>query len=236
MRRGELLAELAAPELDHALHTVETRISVLRWQLEHRATQPAVLANSAVIEQELVKRLTEAAGYAEQRRQLQVTAPFDGAVTAITAYLTPGRWLSRTQPLIEIASTSQPRIEAFVDEEALDWIAPGAEGRFFPDSPERSSQPVRVAAVERVAQSVLTRPQLASIHGGPIAVRPEEGQRLTPVNALYRVMLEPLEPLESEPGRMQTESGVVRLAAAPAPLYRRLTARAAAILLRESGF
>lgn len=231
--KDQLLAELEAPDLDQELRAVDTRIGALRWQLGHRETQPTLLASTAVMEQELIKRATERAGIVERQGQLRMTAPFEGTVTALADSLVPGRWLGRTTAMIEITDTAAARIEAFASEDSLGWIAEGATGTFYPDALELPPVPVRVSAIDRVAVPVLPRPQLASIHGGPIPVREDGSHRPVPERALYRVTLEPVDAAFA-PVRVAT--GAVRLAAAPAPFLLRMAERAATVLLRESGF
>ncbi|MEI8393623.1 MAG: HlyD family efflux transporter periplasmic adaptor subunit [Rhodospirillaceae bacterium] len=230
---GEPVAELGAPELEQAIRESETRIAVLRWQIGNRGSRPELLVNSAVLVQELAQRLTEAAGYAAQKAQLTVTAPFAGTVTGVEDSMVAGRWLARTTPLVELTDLSATLIEAFVGEDDLERIAPGTEGRFLPEDTAEPAFAVRVVAVDRMALAALPRPYPASLYGGPIAVREDSAHRLVPDQATYRLTLVPLTPRH---GPSRITPGRVRLEVEPEPLINRFATRIVTVLVRESGW
>ncbi|MFN3078081.1 MAG: peptidase M50, partial [Alphaproteobacteria bacterium] len=94
--------------------------------------------------------------------------------------------------------------------------------------------PVRVVEMDPAALATLEWPFLASVHGGPLAVRKEEGERLVPEEALYRVHLQ-LEP-PTGPVPASVLLGEVSLPGGEESIVSGIWRAVAANWVRESGF
>src|SRR5258708_24614206 len=80
--------------------------------------------------------------------------------------LAPGRWVTPRHLLMRIVSHDAVLIEAYVSERQVAAISPGQAVRFFPHLPDRPVIEGEVLSVDRSPQAELSRPLLASIHGG----------------------------------------------------------------------
>src|SRR5258708_16230073 len=86
--------------------------------------------------------------------------------------LAPGRWVTPRHLLMRIVSHDAVLIEAYVSERQVAAISPGQAVRFFPHLPDRPVIEGEVLSVDRSPQAELSRPLLASIHGGAAGVHP----------------------------------------------------------------
>ena len=100
------------------------------------------------------------------------------------------------------------------------------------DDPGRPPIAATVVEVEAVGEAHLDSPYLASVFGGPIAVREDDRGRLVPETAVYRVILAP--DAAGAPERVVV--GTARVEADPVSPIGRLWRTVAAVLIRESGF
>src|SRR5258708_26817216 len=109
--------------------------------------------------------------------------------------LAPGRWVTPRHLLMRIVSHDAVLIEAYVSERQVAAISPGQAVRFFPHLPDRPVIEGEVLSVDRSPQAELSRPLLASIHGG--AADGQQGARGAPL-AQDRILPVPIKP----PGKL----------------------------------
>jgi len=143
--------------------------------------------------------------------------------------LAPGQWLSPKDRLAAVAGDGPAVLTAYVGEDEVERLSIGAEADFLPTAPGRATVSGTVTAIERTALHQLDVPSLASVAGGPIAVRPGD-RTLTPEKALYRVRL-----TTTEPPPAQELVGTMHIDAAGATLVARAWRSTLGILVRESG-
>ena len=110
----------------------------------------------------------------------------------------------------------------------------GDRGMFYPNDLAQEGLPVQVVEVDSSALATLDWPFLASVHGGPLAVRKEEGERLVPEEALYRVHLQLDLPAASAP--VSVLLGEVSLPGGEESIAAGIWRGVAANWIRESGF
>ncbi|MBF0402287.1 MAG: efflux RND transporter periplasmic adaptor subunit [Magnetococcales bacterium] len=232
--QGEPLIRLVSPDLEQqlALNRLE------RERLLAESQRSGVLASDR--EQRLIAIRLLAAARAQQQgletiqHQLQVVAPFAGILSQWEEGIAPGRWLGRGQALGYLHQPKPVVVRAYVDESRHAQIRLGQRGRFFPNDMSQAALPVRVLELDPSALAHLEWPFLASLHGGPLAVRKDETGHLVPEGALYRVHLA----LEGE-GGLATDGvllGEVSLPGAEESLAGGLWRGVMAALVRESGF
>lgn len=234
---GDPVVRLVNPDLDQRILMVQLELDVTQRLLQRQAASAAAAAEVGVLEGRLAARLAELDGYLAERDRLVVRAPRDGVFRDPPPDLAPGLWVSPGRVLGRIVAAEGARIEAYVEGADLPRLDVGARGRFVTDDPARDPIEVVVTAVSATAAETLDQPVLASQNGGPIASEPDADRRPVPRNAVYRVWLEPVTTADlPAAGQPQMLRGMVRIAA-PAESFAVATwRRAAAVLVRESGF
>ena len=108
-------------------------------------------------------------------------------------------------------------------------LAPGVGGTFIPTDLSQAGIDVRVAAVDETAVRALPDRELASLHGGHIAVRQDENRQAVPEVPVYRVAIEAL----THPQVRHTIVGTAVVEAKPVRLYRLIVNFALRIFYRE---
>jgi len=232
VRAGEVLLELESPDLDARQSIVRREIQILQLQSRRQAGRSETVADVGILEQRLAEALAEYRGLAAQRERLLLRAPHAGVVRDLLSDLTPGRWLSPQPALLRVVERGA-RLRGYLAEEALWRVEVGAVGRFIADDPVRAALPVRLNEIDATGVSHLDQDALASDHGGPIAVRRDEGRRAQPLQAQYGVRLTLVEaaPMPAQPLR-----GLVVLQGKAQSLLGSAWRRLAALGVRESGF
>lgn len=233
VQAGQLLLELASPDLEAQLTIARQHIAILQLQLKRQAARQDTVADALVLQQELAESLAQYRGLAAQQQRLQIRATADGQVRDLANDLTAGRWLAADLPLLRVVSQQTARLRGYLPEEQLNRLATGETGRFIADDAGRAAISVRLTAIAPTGASVLDRETLASDRGGPIAVRRDDQSRPRPVQAWYSVEMEP------EPGSavvQQPLRGVVLINGHAESLFSSVWRRVAALGLRESGF
>ena len=184
---GEAAFTLVSPEVDHALKRASAELDAAQADLaaqsfdaERRRTQPVSLA--------AVSEAAASLSHAQARAAaLSVRAPFAGVLTDIPPGIATGTDVRRLEPLGILIDPSGMVVEAYVAEADLPRLAVGARARFV--QPYGGSLPLRVTAIASASTRTLEPPELASVHGGPIAVRRDAKGELAPEQAVYRVLL-----------------------------------------------
>ncbi len=232
VRAGDVLLVLDNPDLEHARAQTRTEIAALRHQLDRRVARTDILTNIVVLETRLAEKLAEADAHDRQLDGLVLTAPLDGRVAALATGLRPGRWIGHRDPLVELVAPDRARIEAYVTERDLARLDRRHAAVFLPDRLDAPRLPVSRRMPDAVPVPRLPRPDLASVHGGPIAVR-EEPDGLIPDQALYRI---DFDPANAAPSVRQTITGRIHMVADSQSLMAWIGQRVWAVLIRESGF
>ncbi|MBF0271704.1 MAG: hypothetical protein HQL98_06555 [Magnetococcales bacterium] len=238
VERGAPLMLLDSPELDRAAAEADSRITLLQLEIAQSGSRPAVLAMRFPLEGRLLEARDAKRGVEARRALLRIAAPFAGRVTMLGEGVAPGRWVARNTPLAELMVPGHPVVEAWVPERELSRLIPASTGRFYPTRGGGDPVAVGLAAVDRGAATVLTRPHLASVHGGPIPVRADPAGRLIPGEAWYGAMFTPLSQQESSSTMTSLTNlpGTVRLSVRPEGLWEPLWQTVVSVWIRESGF
>lgn len=232
---GETLVVLESPALEYQSTLVRRRIALLEKRLNRRSGSREELELMQVLESELMQQKRALAGMEERMERLVLRAPFAGRIAKL-AELRQGQWVAHSEPLVSLVTPGVWRVNALVAEEDLPRLAPGAKAVFSPAGREGEKVAVRVVSLDETAVEVLPWPALASLYGGPVAVRllDKEGVRLRPERALYRVVLLPVEPVVGSP--VWQLPGRVHVEGKPRSWMGEVGRRVAAVLVRESGF
>ncbi|MGP9820166.1 HlyD family efflux transporter periplasmic adaptor subunit [Salinarimonas sp. NSM] len=229
---GDPLFGFVSPDMDYRLAEVERRIAVLRWRASVEIGAGVEGASRDVIFSELEGAVAERAALRRLAERLSVTAPIDGRVVELAEDARPGTWMPEGAWLATIAAPGTGEVAAYVREADLARIAPGAQATFHADAPGRAPVPLVVARISETATRRLdATPELASDHGGGIAANLRDGA-LVPHEAVYRVVLRPVESGAPE----MALRGTVRLDGEAESFVARAWRAAVAVVVRESGF
>ncbi|WP_110690925.1 efflux RND transporter periplasmic adaptor subunit [Salinicola endophyticus] len=229
---GDLIMELASPDLDSRQAIGRREIEILQLQLRRLSARSETAADAGVLEQRLAEAVAEYRGLAAQRERLQLRAPQAGVVRDLQRDLSVGRWLHPAESLARIVEPGL-RLRGYLAEENLWRVEAGNSGRFIADDPMRSAMPVRLDDVDATGVAYLEQEALSSDHGGPIAVRRDAQHHAEPIQAQYGVRLSLLGESTHPDHPLR---GMVLLEGEHQSLLGAAWRRIAALGVRESGF
>lgn len=229
---GQVLVELASPDLDFKIASAERHWLELTQQLASQSLDLALARHNPMDLEALQSTLAELEGLRGAHEQLTLRATFDGYIRDLSDALRPGEWLAKDEPLGMVVGAGNLAV-AYAEEADLSRLQPGAEGLFYPDGADLPTFPVRVLSIDRAGARQLTLVELASRYGGAIAVREDEQHRLIPEQGVYRLLLQAANTVSAQP---ITVRGRLALSTPPESLAGRLVRSAMAILIRESGW
>jgi|AGTN01.3.fsa_nt_gi Membrane-fusion protein len=231
---GRLLFLLDAPEQEHALAQLDREIAILREQSRFQRRDGEDSAHQQIARRELAAALRRRAALAERLGQLRITAPFDGQLADLATPLAEGEWLPQGEWLATLTGPRGGRVEAFVAEQELERLRPGATAWFIPEDPGHPRRELRVEDIARTATRRLDSvPELASPYQGGIAAHVERDQSLLPAQAVYRVLLGLAEEAPSPPRALR---GTVSIEAEASSPLAQAWRGALAALTREMSF
>lgn len=228
---GDVLYQLAAPDLDHQILRLRHRIASAQRLLQRQAANPGTAARAGVLEQELAADLAAWRGLMEQAARLSVRAPHAGTVRDVARGLHAGRWIAPDLRLARVVA-GPARIEGYAEASDMLRLAPGLTGRFVPDDPAQPARTVALARIAPAAAATVTLEGLASVHRGPVPAQRNPDGEIVPSRAIWGVGFD----LTSPEAPAATAQGVVRIdLPGEAPILW-LWRRVAALVIRESGF
>ncbi len=233
VQQGDVLFELHSPQLSFEIAQGETILEMLRWQTEFQGFNLELLERAPVIWQQLQAETASQHARLEQASQLQITSPINGVVRELQQGLSVGMWLPENEKLGAVLSPNASVVEAWLNESDLSRIDTAARGRFYPEDPTRPPFDIQVTSIDTASSRSLSEPYLASVHGGPIAVRIDQDDLLIPENPVYRVRAIP-EFTEAAPEHILR--GTIRIEGDRQSIIGRVWRSVLAILIRESGF
>lgn len=231
---GDMILELASPELKLRWNRAQTRLTQQRQRSNHAAVTPDQRQNLQVLQQEQNRALAELASVETEMTRYAPKAPFAGVLRQVDPDLKPGTWVAEHERLaVLINRDGLWRVETYLDENDVARIKVGDTARFYADGVEGPVVLLRVSDIEIDATRILQSAQLASQFGGSVLTRERRGQ-LVPERAVYRVVLGS----QSDLGSLSCQSwrgNVVIHGAWEAPSLAFLRA-ALALVWREVGF
>ncbi|QLF94361.1 HlyD family efflux transporter periplasmic adaptor subunit [Pseudomonas sp. ABC1] len=231
---GQLLFDLHSPDLTHELASLEREIDLLRKQGSFQVRGSDDSSRQAVAREELRVALSRRAAVGERIVQLQVRAPFDGTLADLAQPLEPGEWLPAGEWLGTVTGHASELVEAFVGESDRERLLAGAEAWFIPEDPGRPRRRLVLEAIGQTAVRKLTSaPELASVYQGGIATQLDNERVPVPEQALYRVLLRPLDEQPAPPQALRGTASIEGEARSP---LLQAGQRVLALLIRESAF
>lgn len=155
----------------------------------------------------------------------------------IDPQLEAGVWVHPRQPLATVFDPARWVVEAFIDEADIGRVRAGQSARVHTGAHGMATLHGKVVEVDTNRTAVLPHAMLNAHAGGPVAtLTPAAGERrgeaLAPRDSLYRVKIA----LDAAPSTVQMGLGRVVIGADAQAWLPTFAKRAAAVLVRESGF
>jgi putative peptide zinc metalloprotease protein len=190
LRQGETLVELQSPELQAQLELARAKEQQLRWQLSQQTFDAKLLEAGAALRARWEAAREEAEGLQREVQRLKLVMPFDGTVVDSSQDVIPGAWLPAGERLLRVIGPNGTRVEAYVDESALERLSGESVGVFVPDTPERTRVNCAHTVVDQVQVVQLDHATVSSLYGGSIPAQRLRDGRVVPLQPTFRVRLE----------------------------------------------
>jgi putative peptide zinc metalloprotease protein len=226
------LLTLQALDLDVREKKADISIAAARAELARMPASVRLQESYGVLQERLAQALAEKQAVLDEFGRQQLRAGQAGVVRDLAPDLVAGRWVSPRQLLMRVVSQDAALIEAYVGERQVAAILPGQTVRFFPHLPDRAVISGEVVAVDRSPQKQLSRPLLASLHGGEIVVKQDTHGTLVAQDAVFRVIVRPM---GAAPQPDAVIHGSVRIETGLRFIVENFVYRILSVLIREGG-
>ena len=226
------LVSLEAVDIDSREKKADIGILSAELELARVPSSAKLQENYNVMVQRLAQATVEKQSILDEYDRQQLRAPQEGVVRDMAPDLIPGRWINSRQLLMRIVSDSDQLIEAYVGERQVAAVAPGQIVRFYPQLPDRPVLEGEVIAVDKSPQKELSRPLLASVYGGEVAVKHGSRGSLLTQDAVFRVTVKPLGAI---PRADAVIHGSVRIETGFRFVIENFVYRTLSVIIRESG-
>jgi putative peptide zinc metalloprotease protein len=226
------LLTLQALDLEVREKKADISIAAARAELARMPASVRLQETYGVMQERLAQALAEKQAVLDEFGRQQLRAGQPGVVRDLPPDLVAGRWVSPRQLLMRVVSQDATLIEAYVGERQVAAIVPGQTVRFFPHLPDRPVISGEVVAVDRSPQKQISRPLLASLHGGDIVVKQDHHGTLVAQDAVFRVIVRPVGEIPKPDSLIH---GSVRIETGLRFLVENFVYRILSVLIRESG-
>lgn len=240
IRAGDPVVTLRSPELEHQTALASRKLALVELRLGRRGADDKDRESSLSLERERAALRSQLAGLAAERAELVVRSPISGDVAEFNLDVQPGRFMGRAEPIALVRGGDGLIARGYLQEHDLARISTSqtdhAGARFAPDNPLLARRALKLVSVASSSSQSIEIPELASQHGGTIAVRPKADKhratQLVPQAASYLAVFEVA---DGAPELDRSERGVVHLEGRPESLLARAWRQTLRVLVRESG-
>jgi putative peptide zinc metalloprotease protein len=226
------LVSLEAADIDVREKKAEIAIASAQMELARMPASSRTQENYHVLQERLAQAQLEKQAVIEEHGRQQVRAPHEGRIRDMAPDLVVGRWVGPRQLLMRVVSDSDQLIEAYVGERQVAAVRSGQTVRFYPHHAGRPVLSGEVISVDKTPQKELSRPLLASIYGGDVAVKQGARGALVAQDAVFRVTVKPLGEV---PKADAVIHGNVRIETDLRFVVENFVYRTISVLIRESG-
>lgn len=231
---GQPLLILSSPDLDLGVLQSATRIAQLESQIARGVADREDLADTTVLQRDLLAERDRLAGFERRRFMLTVRAGVAGRVVDLQRDLKPGNWTDGRAALVRVVTPGRYSVRAYMPEDESWRVASGSMGTFTPSSGVAGSWAVRLDEIGASAIPTLDQPALASVNGGPIATQAAASKdALKPAGATVALNLV-AERSQDDRAFVQPMTGAVTLPARGESIAARVTRSIMRVLVRES--
>ncbi|WP_342347571.1 biotin/lipoyl-binding protein [uncultured Nitrospira sp.] len=232
VEEGQTLLILQSPQVDQQIEMIGHRIAALEFRVQREAAYQDDRDDHLVIRETLLGERKALTGLFMLRDQLTLRAPFSGVVTDLASSLHPGLWVNSELAMAHVIGERPSVMLALVTEKERSRLSVGNEGWFYPDDPTRPARQGKLRDLRHMDETEMALPYFASTFSGGVPVRQDARGKLIPEHSVYRVELDVTDKGKSWD---QVVRGVVHVKGNGQSLMGHLWARAASILIRESG-
>lgn len=236
VRAGDSLVTLKSESLRYREVIALRNRDIIRTRLARRGADGTDLSASLILVQQLKSIEAEIAGLAKEKAELEIRAPQDGIVVEFNSDIHAGRTVNQREIVALIRAKAPFVVRGFLAEGDLTRLKSTASGKFVPGMPGMASLPVHLSQIAISGARQIDIAELASNHGGAIAVRPQmdpnQGKGLVPVEAVFAATMD----VDSQVDIGQSIRGTVVLNGEAQSLMNRIGRQIAGVLIRESGF
>ena len=191
VNQGETLLTIRSDELDSQILAAEIEVKSLTNRLERIARVEEDKQQSEIIEYSLERAKKSLQGLKRRAVALDISSPITGKIVDV-APLAVGQYVGVDQALYSVVDPTSFGLIAYIPESQVESIALGTSAVFIADSGERLPAEFRVTAIKQLGSTRLNYPELASLYGGDIAVRPGADRDLIMEETHYEINLEPI--------------------------------------------
>lgn len=233
VQQGDTLMILASPDLQYELEKSQKVLDMLNWQTEFQSISAQLAERAPVIFQELQAETAKHHALSDEIDQLNIISPINGVVRDISTQLQLNGWVRENEWLGVIVSPDKTLFEGWINESDLHRVEIGASAIFYPEDITQRPIEVTLSTIDEASTRQLSAIELASIYGGPIAVRQDTDGKLTPERPIYRVLANPQQDRQAPD---QVLRGTIHIEGESQSILLQLWRNIVSVLIRESGF
>jgi multidrug efflux pump subunit AcrA (membrane-fusion protein) len=230
--KGDLLVQLASPDLQYRLEDATRRVALLEYQVKAAAFDSGFLSQSQALREQLQSARAELRGLQAESERLAIRASFDGQVLDLAPNLTRGQWVMRKEQVGVLRSTDKLVVWAFLGDDQLRRVALGDRARFYPESTGALAFDGVVARIDPLPVKTLDDYAVASTFGGAIETH-QEDRSLVPAASIYRLRIDVDAAAPQKP--WSELRGIACISGSYESVLAGLWRSAAAVLIREMG-
>ncbi len=232
IKAGNPIIAISSPELEARIAASRARSASAGWVAQAAALDSELQQRLLVLRQQSKTAATTLEADINEAAKLMQVAPFDGVLLDVPPDLTVGTWIGRHEQLGVLIDPTQWRVEAYLEESALNRVEVGDRAVFLPETANGKSLSLQVEHVDRDATRVLSDALLSSTRGGALPAR-EKDHQIVPDRAVYRVALRVT---NGELPTLPSQRGTVVIYGTPTTVLGDFLNAATSTLIRESGF
>ena len=190
VERGETLARLSAPHLDHDLALATRRLALIDAQLNRMAASLEERRFGATLIEERAREVAQIASIEKLQNELVLRAPHDGRVTDLPSELHPARYVTATQRFMRVVGTKPSKLTVYPPEHLADRVAQGADIEFISEDPLLPKIKAQVSTLAPTALQHVEDRVLTQLGGGALAVYENKRGELIADTQLFRMEAE----------------------------------------------
>lgn len=236
VKPGQLLLVLSSPDIDLGISQAKLRIAQIESQLARGVADQEDLADTTVLQRDLVAQRDDLAGLEQRKRALSVRAAFAGRVVDLQRDLMPGTWTDGRKPLLRVVTPGRYVVNAYIPEDERWRLKSASLGMFRSSGALADRWRVRLDEIGGSAVATLDQPILADINDGPIEVHrnatSKDKGNLKPAQAMVSLRLTAQQ--AEQAGYPQTVAGQVVLPATGESAVNRIVRSIMRVLVKEA--
>ena len=233
VKEGQALVTFVSPDIQKEIDVTRTKLRLAQMQHARRLADAVDREASLELESRIASLISRINGLRKEQGELVTRAPIAGRIVELNGHLNLGRWSSSKEMIALIADGQELIARGYVPEADLWRINNGSKGVFIPESPQRSAVNLEISEISIGGASQIEIMELASTHGGRIAVNDMGKGRFVPLLGHYAVRMSVARDVQAPE---LINRGVAIVNGRPESLVARLWRHTITVLLRESGF